>query len=407
MANLASSATAKLSRELEALRQQQRAISDVLRAVASSEGLRAVLDEIVIAAKTLCRGDHAQLYLAEGDQMQIFSQSLDLDESYDYAQEHPHARDRTTVVGRVALSGQVEHIADVLQDADYSYGAQPIVGYRSLLGIPILLDDHLIGVMAIARDVPEPFAEEHVQLVKTFADQAAIAIANARLLETVERQRTELSRFLSPQVAELITSDRGKQLLAGHRAYIVIAYFDLRGFTAFAETAEPEELIDIVREYHEAAGELITGHGGTLEHFAGDGLMVFFNDPAPIEEPELQAAKLALAMRKRIGVCAEGWRKRGYDLGLGAGVAVGYATLGRIGFEGRHDYGALGSVTNVAARLSDEAVAGQILLSQRAYAVLEDRVEARSVGRLELKGLTRPLEVYELVGLSDEERSPS
>jgi class 3 adenylate cyclase len=339
--------------------------------------------------------------------MQIFSQSLDLDESYDYAQEHPHARDRTTVVGRVALSGQVEHIADVLQDADYSYGAQPIVGYRSLLGIPILLDDHLIGVMAIARDVPEPFAEEHVQLVKTFADQAAIAIANARLLETVERQRTELSRFLSPQVAELITSDRGKQLLAGHRAYIVIAYFDLRGFTAFAETAEPEELIDIVREYHEAAGELITGHGGTLEHFAGDGLMVFFNDPAPIEEPELQAAKLALAMRKRIGVCAEGWRKRGYDLGLGAGVAVGYATLGRIGFEGRHDYGALGSVTNVAARLSDEAVAGQILLSQRAYAVLEDRVEARSVGRLELKGLTRPLEVYELVGLSDEERSPS
>jgi adenylate cyclase len=407
MANLASSATAKLSRELEALRQQQRAISDVLRAVASSEGLRAVLDEIVIAAKTLCRGDHAQLYLAEGDQMQIFSQSLDLDESYDYAQEHPHARDRTTVVGRVALSGQVEHIADVLQDADYSYGAQPIVGYRSLLGIPILLDDHLIGVMAIARDVPEPFAEEHVQLVKTFADQAAIAIANARLLETVERQRTELSRFLSPQVAELITSDRGKQLLAGHRAYIVIAYFDLRGFTAFAETAEPEELIDIVREYHEAAGELITGHGGTLEHFAGDGLMVFFNDPAPIEEPELQAAKLALAMRKRIGVCAEGWRKRGYDLGLGAGVAVGYATLGRIGFEGRHDYGALGSVTNVAARLSDEAVAGQILLSQRAYAVLEDRVEARSVGRLELKGLARPLEVYELVGLSDEERSPS
>ena len=407
MANLASSATAKLSRELEALRQQQRAISDVLRAVASSEGLRAVLDEIVIAAKTLCRGDHAQLYLAEGDQMQIFSQSLDLDESYDYAQEHPHARDRTTVVGRVALSGQVEHIADVLQDADYSYGAQPIVGYRTLLGIPILLDDHLIGVMAIARDVPEPFAEEHVQLVKTFADQAAIAIANARLLETVERQRTELSRFLSPQVAELITSDRGKQLLAGHRAYIVIAYFDLRGFTAFAETAEPEELIDIVREYHEAAGELITGHGGTLEHFAGDGLMVFFNDPAPIEEPELQAAKLALAMRKRIGVCAEGWRKRGYDLGLGAGVAVGYATLGRIGFEGRHDYGALGSVTNVAARLSDEAVAGQILLSQRAYAVLEDRVEARSVGRLELKGLTRPLEVYELVGLSDEERSPS
>src|SRR4029453_11095379 len=173
--------------------------------------------------------------------------------------------------------------------------------------------------------------------------------------------------------------------LAGHRAYLTIAYFDLRGFTSFAETAEPEELIDIVREYHAAAGELVTTHSGTLEHFAGDGIMVFFNDPLPVEEPELQAAKLALAMRAGIGECAERWRKRGYELGLGAGVAVGYATLGRIGFEGRYDYGALGSVTNIAARLSDEADAGQILLSQRAYAALEDEVDARKLGSLELK----------------------
>ncbi len=223
---------------------------------------------------------------------------------------------------------------------------------------------------------------------------------NARLLEAVERQRARLARFVSPQVAELLTSDDGRQLLAGHRAYITIAYFDLRGFTAFAETAEPEELIDIVREYHATAGALVMEHDGTLEHFAGDGLMVFFNDPVPVDEPELQAAKLALVMRDRIGELAEGWSKRGYDLGLGAGIAVGYATLGRIGFEGRYDYGALGSVTNIAARLSDEAAAGQILLSQRAYAALEDRVEATPVASLELKGLARPIDAYELVRLT-------
>ena len=154
-------------------------------------------------------------------------------------------------------------------------------------------------------------------------------------------------------MAALVSSVKGAQLLAGHRAYITVVYFDLRGFTAFTETAEPEELIDVVREYHAVTGELVNSFGGTLEHFAGDGLMVFFNDPVAVSEHELQAAKLAVAMRERIGELAVGWRKRGYELGLGAGIAVGHATLGRIGFEGRYDYGALGSVTNLAARLSD------------------------------------------------------
>jgi class 3 adenylate cyclase len=292
------------------------------------------------------------------------------------------------------------HIPDVDADPEYTYAGPR--RYRSMLGSPILLDDELIGVVVVVREEPRPFSDEDIALLQTFSDQAAIAIANARLLETVERQRAELSRFLSPQVAALVTSPDGKQLLAGHRAYLVIVYFDLRGFTAFAETAEPEELIDIVREYHAVAGELVMAHSGTLEHFAGDGLMVFLNDPVAIDEPELQAAKLALAMRERIGECAEGWRKRGYDLGLGAGIAVGHATLGRIGFEGRYDYGALGSVTNIAARLSDEAAAGQILLSQRAYAALEGRIEARQAGQLDLKGLARPMEAHELLGIRPE-----
>ena len=169
---------------------------------------------------------------------------------------------------------------------------------------------------------------------------------------------------------------------------------------AFAETAEPEELIDVVRSYHAAAGELVHEYGGTVEHFAGDGLMVFFNDPVPVPDHELLASRLSIAMRDRVGELSTGWRKRGYELSLGAGVAVGHATLGRIGFEGRYDYGALGSVTNLAARLSDKAAGGQILLSQRAYAALEGRVEATSVDELDVKGFARPVQAYELVRIA-------
>ena len=383
--------------ELEALREQQQAISGVLRALAQSAGLQPVLDEVVEACRRLCRADTGRLWLLDGDVLVSVAHDGGGAEGFSYDQEHPHALDRSTAAGRAAVTRRPVHIRNVDQDPEYTYsGPRP---YKAMLGAPILIEDELIGVVVVVRTEPIAFSDDQVVLIQTFADQAAVAIANARLLETVERQRTELARFVSPPVAELITSEEGKQLLAGHRAYITIAYFDLRGFTAFAETAEPEEMIDIVREYHATTGELVTAHSGTLEHFAGDGLMVFFNDPVPVDEPELQAARLAVAMRDRIGELAAGWRKRGYQLGLGAGIAVGHATLGRIGFEGRYDYGALGSVTNVAARLSDEAGPGQILLTQRAYAALEGRVEARTVGPLELKGLGRPMDVYELVGV--------
>jgi class 3 adenylate cyclase len=384
-------------RELEALREQQHAISGVLRALAQSAGLQPVLDEVVEACRRLCRADTGRLWLLDGDVLLSVAHDGGGAEGFSYDKEHPHAIDRSSAAGRAAVTRRPVHIPNVDQDPEYTYsGPRP---YKAMLGAPILIEDELIGVVVVVRTEPTPFSDDQIALIETFADQAAVAIANARLLETVERQRTELARFVSPPVAELITSEEGKQLLAGHRAYITIAYFDLRGFTAFAETAEPEELIDIVREYHSATGELVTAHSGTLEHFAGDGLMVFFNDPVAIEEPELQAARLALAMRDRIGELAAGWRKRGYELGLGAGIAVGHATLGRIGFEGRYDYGALGSVTNIASRLSDEAGPGKILLTQRAYAALEGRVEARTVGSLELKGLGRPVDVYELVGI--------
>jgi class 3 adenylate cyclase len=384
----------ELAGQLERLREQQRAVSLVLREVARSEGLQAVLDEVVAAATRLCAGNTGTLYVLEGDLLHALSRSGSLD-TWQYDQNNPHGIDRTTVVGRAALTRSPAHIPDVLEDPEYTY-AGPRVGYRALLGVPILFEDDLIGGMTITRRVAEPFSDDEIELVTTFADQAAIAIANARLLDKVERQRTELSRFVSPQVAELLSSDEGERLLAGHRAYITVLFCDIRGFTAFAETAAPEELFELLRDYHALIGELITTHEGTLEHFAGDGVMVFFNDPTPVADHEMQALRMGLVLQDRFGELAALWRKRGTELGLGIGIAAGYATLGRIGFEGRYDYGALGPVTNLASRLSTEAKASQILISQRVYAAVEDAVGAEPVGELALKGFGRPVAAYEV-----------
>ena len=384
------------TRQLETLREQQRAISGVLRAVARFARLQPVLDEVVGACSRLCDADNAALWLLDGGLLHSVADHGE-PEGAAYDRQNPHPLDRTTVAGRAAVTRQPVHIPDVDADPEYGYrGPRP---YRALLGVPVVVEDDLIGVIVLDRTEQRPFSDEDIALSETFADQAAIAIANARLLEAVERQRTELSRFVSPQVAALLSSDDGKQVLAGHRAYISVVYFDLRGFTAFAESAEPEELIDVVGEYHAAAGELVLAFGGTLEHFAGDGLMVFFNDPVPLPEHELQAARLALAMRERVGELANGWSKRGYELGLGGGIAVGHATLGRIGFEGRFDYAAIGVVSNLSARLCQEADDGQILVSQQVYAEIEPFAEAKPVGPLALRGFAKPVAVYDVVGL--------
>jgi adenylate cyclase len=386
----------ELARRLEAAREQQRALGLVLRAVARAEGLQPVLDEVVRSATLLSGGETGRLWLVRDGLLYAFANHKG-DETFDYDRRHPHAVDRTTLAGRAALTRAPVHVPDVGEDPEYSYtGPRP---YRAGLSVPIVLEEDLIGVIGIVRSTPGPFAPEHIELVQAFADQAAVAIANARLLDAVERQRAELSRFLSPQVAELVSSDDGERLLAGHRAYITVVFCDLRGFTSFAETAEPEELIEVLREYHSALGELIRRHQGTLEHFAGDGLMVFFNDPLPVEEHELQAIKLALSGQERFAELAAGWRKRGTELGLGIGIGAGYATLGRIGFEGRYDYGALGSVTNLASRLSTKAQPGQTLISQRVFAAVDEAVEAEPAGELELKGFARPVAAFAVRGL--------
>jgi class 3 adenylate cyclase len=388
---------ADLTRQLEDLREQQSAIGGVLRALARSAALQPVLDEVVESCMRLCRADHGALWLLEDDLLVQAAARYGLDEAEEYDSLNPHPVDRTTAAGRAALTRQPVLIPDIDLDPEYTYGGPRY--YRALIGVPIMVEDERVGAVVVVSLKPDAFTEEHVEVVQTFADQAAIAIKNARLLEAVERQRTELSRFLSPQVAELISSSDGEQLLAGHRAYISCLFFDLRGFTAFAETAAPEELLDVLREYHAALGELIPRHGGTLEHFAGDGVMVFFNDPLPVDDHELNAVRLALAAQERMSELAEGWRKRGVELALGVGIEAGYATLGRIGFEGRYDYGAVGPVANLASRLSTSAAAGQILIGQRVYAAVDDTVETAPAGKLELKGFARPVSAYEVVAL--------
>ena len=382
-----------LARELEDVREQQRAISGVLRAVARSAGLQPVLDEVAEACKRLSEADHGALWLLEDGFLHLGAHHGE-PAGARYDQEHPHALDRTTAAGRAGVERKPVQIPDVLADLEYTYPGPRF--FRTMLGVPIMFEDALVGVVVVVRREAKPFTDDHVALVQTFADQAAIALTNARLIEAVERQRTELSRFVSPQVADLISSEDGQRLLTGHRAYISCLFSDLRGFTAFTETAAPEELFDVLREYHRVLGELIPAYQGTLEHFAGDGVMVFFNDPLPVKDHELQAIRLALAVQGRFGELAGAWRKRGIDLGLGIGIEAGYATLGRIGFEGRFDYGALGPATNLASRLSTSASAGQTLIGQRVFAATEEAVETTPVGTLDLKGFGRPVAAYEV-----------
>ena len=213
-----------------------------------------------------------------------------------------------------------------------------------------------------------------------------------------------LKRFFSPQLAELIVAGGADDPLRTHRREVTVVFVDLRGFTAFAETAEPEEVMGMLREYHAAMGRLILAHEGTLERFTGDGMMIFFNDPVEVPNPAERAIRMAVAMRDLIAGLAAGWRKRGWDLALGVGIAQGYATIGAIGFEGRLDYGAIGTVTNVAARLCSEAAGGQILISARVAAAVEALIEAEDMGPLTLKGLARPVPIWSVRGLTSPDR---
>ena len=232
----------------------------------------------------------------------------------------------------------------------------------------------------------------HDQLTELNRTLEGRVVAQVAELENLGR----LKRFFSPQLAEAILSGGAEDPLKSHRREITVVFLDLRGFTSFAETAEPEEVMSVLREYHAEMGKLIVAHEGTLERFTGDGMMIFFNDPVVVENPSERAIRMAVAMRESVQELAKRWRKLGHDLDFGVGIAQGYATIGAIGFEGRWDYGAIGSVTNMAARLCGEARPGQILIARRVYSAVEELVDAASVGELTLKGFSRPLPAYEV-----------
>jgi adenylate cyclase len=237
---------------------------------------------------------------------------------------------------------------------------------------------------------------EHLQALAEWSRTLEHRVAEqVALVERLGR----LKRFFSPQLAELIVTGGADDPLKTHRREVTVCFLDLRGFTAFAETAEPEEVMGVLREYHAEMGKLILEHEGTLERFTGDGMMIFFNDPVPVANPGERAVRMALAMRERVAELIGKWRKLGYELDLSIGIAQGYATIGAIGFEGRWDYGAIGSVTNLAARLCGEAKPGQILVSKRVLAMTEGLLDAESAGELSLKGFHRPIPAYGVMGL--------
>src|SRR4051812_23251078 len=261
----------------------------------------------------------------------------------------------------------------------------------------------LLVVVATSLDQ----TQERIKVIEEGADgflanpfnQAELFARVKSLLRIKGLQDERLGRlksFFSPQLAEAIAAGKGEDVLKTHRREITVEFFDLRGFTAFTDNAEPEEVMELLRAFHAALGRLVLEHQGTLERFAGDSVMVFFNDPVPVERPAEHAVRAALAMHEAFVPIAAHWKKRGYELGLGVGIAQGYATLGAIGFEGRWDYAAIGNVTNLAARLCAEAQAGQILADRKTMAALEGAFAFDPVGPLTLKGFEKPVPAFAL-----------
>ena len=425
---------ARLLNELRQSLEQQTATSEVLQVISSSPAdLRLVFASALENATRICEATFGLLILYENAAFHVAATHNAPPAFVELRQSQPKIR-ASGALARVVPAKQLVYISDCLEDASYKQGDADFVRFvdlcrvRSLIMAPMLKEDELIGVISIYRTVVRPFTDGQIEPLTNFAAQAVIAIENARLLrelrertsqfETQSREVVKLNqqleqrvadqvgeiermsrlrRFLPPQVADLIVASGTEKELESHRREITALFCDLRGFTGFSESADPEDVMALLREYHAAIGDSIIKYSGTLERYAGDGVIVVFNDPVPVDNPALQAVLMALEMRDAIAALTETWRRWGHDIGIGIGIAHEFATLGTVGFEGRFDYAAIGTVSNVASRLCDEAKPGQILIIPRVLTKVESVVAVEPVGEFALKGIRRRLAAYNVL----------
>ena len=415
---------ARLLSELRESLEQQTATSEILASISGSMAdTKPVFDAIVRNLLRLFGTRFAVVQLLEDGK--IHMAAIGGEDGFErLAARYPLPCDGTTVSGRAMHLRHVIQYAPVIDNPAAPYASVQFAReftYNSMIAAPMIRGDRVVGVVVTARRDPQPFDEKQIGLIKAFADQAVIAVENTRLFKEL-RERTgeveklnqhleqrvadqvgeiermgRLRRFLPPQVADLIVAAGTEKQLESHRREITALFCDLRGFTGFSESSDPEDVMALLRDYHAAIGEIIIKYSGTLERYAGDGVMVVFNDPVPVDNPALQAVLMALEMRDAIGALTEKWSRLGHDIGFGIGIAHGFATLGTIGFEGRFDYAAIGTVSNVASRLCDEAKPGQILISPRVLMAVENAVTVEPVGEFALKGIRRPLAAYNVL----------
>jgi class 3 adenylate cyclase/HAMP domain-containing protein len=430
------------TRDLARSINELKVLEEVGRAVASSLDLNAVLPTVAARALEITQADAVLIYGYDAAKHQFnLTEAIGIDKAAEGA--HQAIDEAGSLLGVAASTGEPIAIPDLAEAEDHLLRDVAVsAGFHSVLVVPLVDQKGTLGSLVVLRKDSGEFTENLIGLMRTFAHQSVLAMRNARLFsevdqkgrelasahstvqqqatkleaqteqlidwnrsleERVEKQLAEierirkLERFLAPQVAQLIASSDGHDsLLDSHRREVTVVFCDLRGFTAFTESTEPEEAMNVLREYHAALGELIFRYEGTLDRYAGDGVMILFNAPIKLPDHTKRAVKMAVEMRDAIGALAEQWRNRGHSLGFGVGIALGYATLGQIGFEQRLEYAAIGSVTNLASRLCDEAKAGQVVVSRRVYGMVEPWVEGKPLDDLNLKGFNHPILAAEI-----------